>query len=509
VNKKRGFPIAPVVVFLLTAALAFSRTVVVFGDASERRFSYFPQESVLVRVDGSRFSVENLPAHADFDYGCVEFFTPAGKSVKEEWPVRSDENSMTVDISDLPDGLYTATFYRSDELWASYTSYFSDNDVQIRVQDGEASLVTPIMYERNERFHNAGRKDIAALSAYLGPTYEIQSDDPAVRSLAAALTEGLTDDYDKALAIHDWVAGNLYYDHDEAAAGMGQRYEGKTALGALRLGRAVCEGYAKLTAALLRAAGIPAKFVYGYALGIEGNEWPSDTPEDALEPDDSNHAWNEAFIDGRWVIIDATWDSGNSYERGRKTENLGVLTHRYFDAVPEAFSANHATTDPEWELWWLPSVAPVPASPFAGGVFVDGVSAVPDAYNIGGNNYFKLRDLAAMLGDTDFTFGVGWDAASKTVSIRTDEAYAPDGTELAGGAGRVGMAVLPEMTVAIDGKAVCMEVYNIGGSNYFKLRDMAEAIGFSVDYDAAARAVLIRTEAAEDEALSPREQALP
>ncbi|MDR2355327.1 MAG: hypothetical protein LBE16_03935 [Clostridiales Family XIII bacterium] len=493
---KRGFPAAPAVAFLLAVALAFSQTVAVSGAVYERRFSYFPQESVTVRIDGSRFFVENLPARADFDYGCIEFFTPTGKSVKEEWTVRSDDADMSVDMSGLSDGLYTATFYRSSELWSTYTSYFSDNDVQLRVQNGEASLVTPIMYERNERFHNAGRKDIAALSAYLGPTYEIQSDDPAVRSLAAALTEGLADDYDKALAIHDWVAGNIYYDHDEAAAGTGTRYEGKTALGALRLGRAVCEGYAKMTAALLRAAGIPAKFVYGYALGIDGNEWPSDTPEDALGPDDSNHAWNEAFIDGRWVIIDATWDSGNHYEQGRKTASDGVLTHRYFDAALEAFAADHATTDPEWELWWLPSAAPVPAGSFAGSVFVDGVLTVSGVYNIDGSNYFKLRDLASMLANSDLAFGVGWDEASKTVSIRTDEPYAPEGTELAGGAGTNGMAVLPEMTVEIDGKAVYLEVYNINGSNYFKLRDMAARIGFSVDYDATARTVLIRTETA-------------
>jgi transglutaminase-like putative cysteine protease len=491
-RRKRGF--FAVVALLALAALA--QTAAATGSAFERPFSYFPQESVTVRIDGSRFFVEKLPARADFDYGCIEFFTPAGKSVKEEWTVRSADADMSADMSNLPDGLYTVTFYRSSETQAIYTSYFSDWDVQLRVQDGEVSFVAPIMYERNERLYSAGRKDIAALSAYLEPTYEIQSDDPAVRALAAALTERLADDYDKALAIHDWVAGNLSYDRDEAAAGTGQSYAGKTALGALQLGRAVCEGYAKLTAALLRAAGIPAKFVYGYALGIDGDEWPIDTQWDTLDPDDSNHAWNEAFIDGRWVIIDATWDSGNIYEKGRETENAGVSTHRYFDAALEAFSANHATTDPEWELWWLPSAAPVPAAPFAGKVFVDGALTAPDAYNIGGSNFLKLRDLAVMLGDTEAAFNVEWDAASKTVSIRTGEPYTPNGTELAGGAGAKALAVLPETVLTIDGKAVFMDVRNIGGSNYFKLRDIAEAVGFSVDYDAAARAVLIRTEAA-------------
>jgi transglutaminase-like putative cysteine protease len=370
-------------------------------------------------------------------------------------------------------------FYHADKQNAVYTSYFADNDVQLRVEGGEGSLLTPIMYERNTSFYEAGRTDVAALLAYLTPTYGVQSDDPAILSLAEELTEGLPDDYEKALAIHDWVAGNIWYDADEAAAPE-RRADNNTALDALRRGRAICEGYAKLNAALLRAAGIPAKFVYGYALGIDGNEWPSKE----LNPDDSNHAWNEAFIDGRWVIIDATWDSGNRYARGRKTESAGVLTHRYFDAAPEAFAADHATTDPEWELWWLPTAAPALARPFAGNLFVDGVSVFPAVYNIDGNNYCKLRDIAAMLGDAGLDFAIGWDAESKTVSIRTDDAYAPDGTELEGGARPMFevYAEIPKATVTIDGKIVCMNVYNIGGSNYFKLRDMAAVLGFSVDY---------------------------
>ncbi|MDR1573653.1 MAG: hypothetical protein LBS24_05040, partial [Clostridiales Family XIII bacterium] len=471
---------ASVVICFLVAILALSQTTAVFGVVSERRFSYFPEESLLVRVDGSRLSAENLPARADFDYGCIEFFTTDGKSVKEEWLRRAPDNSMGVDMTGLPDGLYTVDFYHSDKRQATYTSYFEGNDVQLRVEGGEGTLITPIMYERNTAFYEAGRTDIAALSAYLTPTYGVQSDDPAVLSLAAELTEGLRDDYEKARAIHDFVAANLWYDED--AARSGRPSSDNTALGALRLGRAVCEGYAKLNAALLRAAGIPAKFVYGYALGVNGDEWPSKV----LNPDDSNHAWNEAFIDGRWVIIDATWDSGNRYAQGRKTESAGVRTYRYFDAAPEAFAADHATTDPEWELWWLPTAAPALARPFAGKVFADGVLTVPAVYNIGGSNYFRLRDLADMLKDTDSAFAVAWDAASKTVSIRTDGAYTPEEPQgLAGGPGLPAMAALPAATVTIDGKAVYMSAYNINGSNYFKLRDLGEAIGFSVDYIAA------------------------
>ena len=54
-------------------------------------------------------------------------------------------------------------------------------------------------------------------------------------------------------AIHDWVASYLYFDYD-ALAQPGQNWP-KDALGALECGRTVCEGYANLTTALLRASG--------------------------------------------------------------------------------------------------------------------------------------------------------------------------------------------------------------------------------------------------------------
>jgi transglutaminase-like putative cysteine protease len=483
-NKQKSSCARQVVIFFTITLLVIAHTLAVFGFDFERQFSYFPDESISVSIDGSRFSVKNLPPRADFDYGCIEFFTANGRNAGTEWLSREADNSMNVDMSNLPNGQYTVTFYYSKELWSTYTSNFTDNDVQINVQNGEGSMITPIMYDRNEGLRRAERMDIAALSAYLGPTDGIQSDDPVIVALATGLTEDIEDDYEKARVIHDWVANNIWYDEDAVRTG---RRDDNTALGALRLGHAVCDGYARLTAALLRAARIPAKFVYGYALGIDGDEWPSKE----LNRQDSNHAWNEAFIDGRWVVIDTTWDSDNLYEYGRKTKNDGLFGWRYFDAALEAFSANHAATDTEWELWWLPAAVPAPAYPFAGGVSVGGVPARPSAYNIEGSNYFKLRDIAAMLQGSDFDFSVAWDAASKTVSINTAGAYTADGTELGGSPGSKAMAALPDAVVMIDGKAVYMDVRNIGGSNYFKLRDMGQAIGFSVDYDAGSNTVLI------------------
>lgn len=51
-------------------------------------------------------------------------------------------------------------------------------------------------------------------------------------------------------------------------------------------------------------------------------------------------------------------------------------------------------------------------------IYLDGRAALLRAYNIEGNNYFKLRDLGRI-----FDFGVDWDGASNAVLLDTDKRY--------------------------------------------------------------------------------------
>ena len=59
--------------------------------------------------------------------------------------------------------------------------------------------------------------------------------------------------------------------------------------------------------------------------------------------------------------------------------------------------------------------ASVIASPSTHHITVDGVPVSVEAYNIDGNNYFQLRDLARLVG-----FNVTWDNTTRTVEIDTD-----------------------------------------------------------------------------------------
>jgi hypothetical protein len=139
----------------------------------------------------------------------------------------------------------------------------------------------------------------------------------------------------------------------------------------------------------------------------------------------------------------------------------------------------------------------VTANPASSKVVVDGKAVAFEAYNIGGSNYFKLRDLAMVVNGSGKQFQVGWDDAHKAIQLSSNKAYTSDGTELAAAGNSKSQSAKPSSSkIFIDGKEVQLTAYNIGGYNYFKLRDIAKAIGFNVTWDAKNNSVGIDTTSA-------------
>ena len=128
-------------------------------------------------------------------------------------------------------------------------------------------------------------------------------------------------------------------------------------------------------------------------------------------------------------------------------------------------------------------------------VQVDGEAAAPAAYEIGGNNYVKLRDVAQLLNGTAAQFGVEWDGAARRIDLTDGAAYEPVGGELAAPAAGGKQAALTEAPVYLDGQALDLTAYEIDGNNYFKLRDLGAALDFGVTWDAQTRTVRIDTDA--------------
>lgn len=132
----------------------------------------------------------------------------------------------------------------------------------------------------------------------------------------------------------------------------------------------------------------------------------------------------------------------------------------------------------------------ITVSSTASSVLVDGEDVAFDAYNIGGNNYFKLRDLAYVLNGTEKQFEVGFDSAKNAIMLTSGEEYTPVGGEMSGG--NNSNTVTPATAqIYLDGREIKLTAYNIGGSNYFKLRDLGEAVNFGVSYDNVKKMIII------------------
>jgi hypothetical protein len=124
---------------------------------------------------------------------------------------------------------------------------------------------------------------------------------------------------------------------------------------------------------------------------------------------------------------------------------------------------------------------------------INGEAADALAYNIDGANYFKLRDLAALLTGTGSQFDVGYDEETLSIVVTTGEAYEKIEGDLVKGDDKSATCVPSTQVLIVDGEKVNILVYNIGGNNYFKLRDLGEAVGFDVDYDEDTRTMIITT----------------
>ena len=113
-------------------------------------------------------------------------------------------------------------------------------------------------------------------------------------------------------------------------------------------------------------------------------------------------------------------------------------------------------------------------------------------YNVGGYNYFMLRDLAYILRNSRHRFGVEWSGANRIIYVNKGRSYNPDGTELSKkGVFATRQAQAGNASLVVDGTSYNFVVYNFDGNNYFKIRDLGEAIDFPVEWDAESKTIII------------------
>ena len=140
------------------------------------------------------------------------------------------------------------------------------------------------------------------------------------------------------------------------------------------------------------------------------------------------------------------------------------------------------------------------AAPTGASLILNGVTLPLNAYVIDGNHYFKLRDIAYLLRETESRFDVTWNIARKSVDIVSGVMY-PFSADVNRDIGlEVKKCVLSPSVFFIDDVEFSLEAYLIDGNNYFKLRDLGPIFDFNVDWEPDTHSVTIDTRPALDDA---------
>lgn len=141
-----------------------------------------------------------------------------------------------------------------------------------------------------------------------------------LKKISSAIDDIITDDmsdYDKELAVHDYIVLNTSYD-EAAINALGEiTVDADDPYGCLINGRSVCYGYASTFKLFMDILNIPCETIY------------------AKEFRGEDHSWNIVEIEGHWYYVDVCWDDPIPDFDSRP------VRHKYFNVSEEYMAQKH------------------------------------------------------------------------------------------------------------------------------------------------------------------------
>jgi transglutaminase-like putative cysteine protease len=107
---------------------------------------------------------------------------------------------------------------------------------------------------------------------------------------AKELTKDLKTDEEKIAVIHKYIIESVRYDYDKIS---NLKYDYLPNIeSTYTTNKGICYDYSSLFAGMLRSIGIPTKLIKGNTKNAQGF-----------------HAWNEVYVNEKWMIVDTTYDA--------------------------------------------------------------------------------------------------------------------------------------------------------------------------------------------------------
>lgn len=400
-----------------------------------------------ISISYDTIKLKGVSLDKSYQYIMLRLIDRNGKEVLKKVTARNSYGDVSFSLKGIPDNTYKICIYHGPQEYGSYIGDIFGNDITVVLSSKGDYIEIPQALP-----WNGGYQDTGDYSSALKAEKNIESDSDTIKALAQSITASCTSDYSKVKAIHDWVCSNVYFDYDVYNKISNDRIV--SALDVLSVRHACCDGFSNLTAALLRASGIPTKTVIGY------------TFTNGFKTTDirNNHEWVRVFVDGRWFTVDTTWDTENRWENGGKVANSGTgVKYKYFDPSDSLFAVDHAYNlkNPTKKIDLY-----VGNSKMWNGtqwVFIDDGGTTPVILN--SRTLVPIRKIVESMGGT-----VGWDAATRTVTCKR-------------GNSTVSM-VIGSKTVKCDGKTMQMDVSPeiINGRTMIPVRFLVETLNCKVQW---------------------------
>lgn len=124
---------------------------------------------------------------------------------------------------------------------------------------------------------------------------------------------------------------------------------------------------------------------------------------------------------------------------------------------------------------------------------LDGTEVNLGSYLIQGNNYMKLRDIAALLSGRESNFNVGFDKNNDLVILELSQPYKMLSGDLQMVKECKSKVLLRDYTILVNGTRKQIKAALIHGNNYVRLRDLGSIVGFGVDFDHDSKTVLLNS----------------
>ncbi len=214
---------------------------------------------------------------------------------------------------------YETSDYDLSELSQDSAGIYGVYNIKIKASiiDDVADATATITYSQVFRIQQA-MKNEKALSRL---SFEDTTVLIKVKEIIAQVVKESMTDYEKELAIHDYLVLNYRYDYENYKNDTIPD-ESYSPYGLLIKGTGVCQAYAETMELLLNAVGIECKMVVGTSNG-------------------DNHGWNIVKLEDEYYMLDVTYDDP-------APDETGYVSYKYFNVTADQLALDHEWDSSKW-----------------------------------------------------------------------------------------------------------------------------------------------------------------